>query len=366
MRMNWMLLAMLAICSGLAIAAPPAPAGAEREHLIAPGFPHSLHIFDAATLAHTSEIVLPGDASPTTATLAPDRRTLFVVTSRSGSVVGVDLPSGKTVFRAVFSQGNERVTSFPAVALSPDGAWLYVCQSPVRLLPGEYEALPPRFAVYRVADGLQARPVRTFPAPGKIFLLLPSPDADAFLALGDSLYKFDARSGKPVAETPVRQVARPGYAAIDYFPYWAQGSSLARAFTVPYYTARIGADGSTTPAFGFLRVDLDEETVTTDEILDGDPEITHAWRDPVDPSIAYSVGIRLTRLDMKTRRKTAQVPLDRAYKQAVSSTDGSTIYVGGGLDYILAFDARTLERKGILRLPRGADQANGFLYVARW
>ncbi len=43
----------------------------------------------------------------------------------------------------------------------------------MRLLPDRYEVQEARIAVYKIADGLDAKPVRTFPAPRQVILLIP-------------------------------------------------------------------------------------------------------------------------------------------------------------------------------------------------
>lgn len=335
-------------------------------YLISPGFPNSIHIFDAEKLVHVREIELPGDPSPSTAALSPDGKRIFVVTGRSQSVVGIDLPSGETIFRADLSSGNERVTTFPSVVVSADGERLYVYQFPVTLLPAEYRALEPRFAVYNIADGIGAEPIRTFPAPIKVFLLLPSPKGDIFHAFGDSLFTFDGATGKQIGDTKTRSWNRDGFVDADYFPYWIQGSRTVGEFRLPYYSERTNENGEREFAFGLFGVDLETGAVEFDDLSDADPEVTHAWLDPTDDRIAYTVGTRLNRINLETGTQTAQIKLDRAYKQAISSPDGARIFIGGGLDYISVYESDSFEYIGRMDLPKGADQGNGFLHLTRW
>jgi len=366
MRLAWMfIVVVMSINSWVGNAYSQATSEA-HEYLIAPGVPNSLFIFDAHTFKYVKEIVLPSEPTPLTATLSPDNKTLFVTTDRGQSVLGVDLPSGKIIFQANASTDDMRVAVFPGVAVSSDGQWVYIHQSSVRLLSSEYKMLPYRISAYRVSDGLNAKPVYSYDSPAKIFLLLSSQKKQRFFAIGEDIDEMDGVSGEILSHFPVMSRSAPGFGSLDYFPYWAQGSQRVGIFSVPYYINKISKSGEKIPAFGLLSVNVESGDVTLQEILDGDPAITYAWRDPIKPEIAYTVGTKLTRLDMQTSRKTKQVDLDRSYKQAISTIDGKTIFIGGGFDNILVFDAESFEKIGTLKIPTGADQGNGFLIIGQW
>jgi len=82
-----------------------------------------------------------------------DGKIAYVLTNRFESFVGIDLDSGKQVFRANFSTPQRRVKGFFATAVSADGRELYVHQAPVVLGRSEYKVEDTSIAVFDTADG---------------------------------------------------------------------------------------------------------------------------------------------------------------------------------------------------------------------
>ena len=97
-----------------------------------------------------------------------DGRHAFVLGNLWEDVYGFELETCKLVFSARQSEGDVTVKTVQSLAVSADGSELYTVQNPVRRGADRFEVLPPRLAVYRIADGLDAKPVRSFPVKRRI------------------------------------------------------------------------------------------------------------------------------------------------------------------------------------------------------
>ena len=138
---------------------PPALA---KDYLLTAAKPDQLVLVDPAARKVEKTCTVP-DAGTGVLTIvpSPDASTAYMITNHWESVSGIDLDSCEQVFRADFSSGDERVKATFGMDISPDGSELFVIQSPVRLLPGEYQVQPTRIAVYDTAAGVGAEPIRT-------------------------------------------------------------------------------------------------------------------------------------------------------------------------------------------------------------
>ncbi|HZA65366.1 MAG TPA: hypothetical protein VE592_00365, partial [Geminicoccaceae bacterium] len=155
----------LAALSCLSVAAGAAPVLA-KDYLLTAAKPDKLVMVDPAArkVEKTCDIPDPG-TGVLTIVPSPDAGTAYMILNHWESVSGIDLDTCEQVFRADFSSGDERVKATFGMDISPDGSELFVFQSPVRLLPGEYQVQPTRIAVYDTAGGIGAEPIRTFEAP---------------------------------------------------------------------------------------------------------------------------------------------------------------------------------------------------------
>jgi quinohemoprotein amine dehydrogenase beta subunit len=196
---------------------------AAKDYLVVASRPNSLHVIDAAARRVVSSFLIPGDGLPSTITIPKDGKTAYVLTNRNESISGIDLASGKEVFRADMSIPGERVKSMMAMVVSQDGKQIYVHQIPTRLKTKyEYEPMETRIAVYNTADGIGAKPVRLFPAPRRIALLATGSASNRLVALGWDLYVFDALAGKVVKTFPLRHWKREGMGEPDILDFWPQ------------------------------------------------------------------------------------------------------------------------------------------------
>ena len=97
---------LLSLFLGLLVAtafvAGPGSANA-KEYLLTTTKPNSLVLIDAAARKVVRTLEMPGDGAPMSVVASPDGNTAYVLTNRLGSIVGIDLDSGATTFKAEFS-----------------------------------------------------------------------------------------------------------------------------------------------------------------------------------------------------------------------------------------------------------------------
>ena len=148
-----------AACAALAVSLGAAPRAAAGDLIVTGAKPDRLFVIDAATRTVRAEHRIPGaNGQVSIILISPDQRIAYVLVDRMERVVGIDLASGREVFRADLSTPEERIKDFMSMALTPDGRELIVYELPTKLLPSEYVVEEPRFAVYRTNAGLAAKP----------------------------------------------------------------------------------------------------------------------------------------------------------------------------------------------------------------
>ena len=150
-----------------------APGSGSSDLLLTGAKPDRLIVIDAGTRTVRSDFHIP-DANGSMGAIvpSPDGKIAYVLVNRMESIAGIDLASGKEVFRADLSSAGEQVKCMFAFDVTPDGRELIVYELPTKLLIDEYVVEEPRFAVFSTAAGLKAQPLRQFPAPRRIHLLL--------------------------------------------------------------------------------------------------------------------------------------------------------------------------------------------------
>lgn len=353
---HW-LAVLLALCAFSAAA---------KDYLVVASRPNRLHVIDLAArrVANTFEIPGPGVAS--TITVPKDGKVAYVLTNRNESVVGIDLESGKQVFRADMSEPGVRVKSMFAVAVSQDGTQVFVHQVPTRLKLNEFEVMPTRVAVYRTADGVGAKPARVFPAPRRIGMLATGRHRDRLVALGWDMYVIDAVTGRIDKTFPLRHWKREGMGEPDLLAFWPQYEQTG-VFSAPYYAPRTNVEPTSPEAFqlGILTFDLDAEKMEVAEVANAETAIFSSVVNPANRSEVFTVMNQVTRIDLAARRIAQQAPSDRSYYAMNISSDGKELYLGGATDIVSVYDSATLRKTAEIAIPGGHDQGASSLRIIR-
>src|SRR5262249_28463143 len=157
------------------------------------------------TRAIKSEFRIPGAGDSLGAIVpSPDGRIAYVLVNKMESISGIDLDTGKEVFRANLSAPGERIKCLFAFDVTPDGRELIAYELPVKLGLSEYQVEDTRFAMFNTRDGLDAKPIRQFPAPRRVHTLLSRKNGKSFFAIGFDLYEFDRTTGRQLSQQGVR------------------------------------------------------------------------------------------------------------------------------------------------------------------
>ncbi|MFP5515081.1 MAG: quinohemoprotein amine dehydrogenase subunit beta [Alphaproteobacteria bacterium] len=352
------------LLAALLLAASPAAA---KDYLLTGAKPDKLVLVDAAARKVERVLTIPGGGvAPGTIVPSPDGRVAYVINNHMGSVSGIELDSGRQVFRADFSAGDLRVRGLFGMDVSPDGKELYVFQAPVRMLPGEYRVEDTRIAVYSTADGVGAKPVRLLPAPRRIAVLAFSRDGGTLWALGWDIYGLDPQTGAVKETHKVLNRTLADHSPPDVLDIWPQFEQAA-TLSAPYFTARTDLAATDPGAFrtGLMTLDLATGRMDMRDFEDTSAVIFSSVVSPVKRTEAYSVYTQLSKIDADGGKLVKRVDLPHTYYSINVSSDGTEVYVGGTGCDIGVYSTDTLDRVGQVEIAGCPDQGIASLRVIR-
>ncbi|WP_206060365.1 quinohemoprotein amine dehydrogenase subunit beta [Nitrincola alkalilacustris] len=341
------------------------PVSAAQEYLLTVTRPGHLHVIDMKTNEVERSCDIPGKFGSGAITVSPDGKTAFVLSNIWEDVYGFDIRSCQIVFHAAQSSASERVKSFQSLTVSRDGTELYTVQNPTRLLSDRYEILEPRLAVYRIADGLGAQPVRTFPVDRRITKIAATDTGEVILGGGD-VKAINTQTGDVRMVAALQNWDRgPLWLPPDAFAMHSQGEQ-ANEYIMPYVTARFSDeewDFETAEWWwGLSRVDLSTGEAELIEAIPFEFIVFNFITDPRDSNILYGSFNTLSKHDISTQETLIVKEMPHTYYNLNISGDGSTIYVGGTSSDISIHDSETLEKIGAIHL--SGDMTTSDLRVA--
>lgn len=341
------------------LATTAAPKVQAKEYLLTGTKPDRLFLVDMKARKIAKSYIVP-DAGDMIMTIvpSPDGKRAYVLTNHMSSISGIDLDSGKQVFRADFPEGDLNVKAFFAFDVSADGKELYVYQMPTRLHAAEYEVLEPRIAVYSTDAGLKAKPARVFPAPRRIQMLMTGKTPGTLYALGFELYKIDPQTGKIVETIGVRSWQRPNYSipdVLDFWPLWDQTG----VFSTPYYATKTDMPEGDPQAAksGLMTLDLKTGATHFADFETTSVLMFSSVVSPTRPNEVFAVYTQLSKIDREKNQVVKRIDLPHTYYAVNISSDGSEVYVGGAMCDIGVYDHDTLQRLGEVRLPGCGDMS---------
>ena len=346
-------------CATLMPRAAPA-----HDYLITGAKPDQLYVIDPAKQRVVSDFHIPGANDYVSIIVpSPDGKIAYALVNQAQSIVGIDLRTGRQVFRADLSAPGERVKCMLAFTVTPDGKELIAYEYAARLGIDSYSVLPPRFEVFSTAAGLHARALRRFPAPRRIEMLLAKADGRSFYALGFNLYEFSLRTGRLMDKRGILDWRRPNHSSPDMLAYWPVTEPTG-IFTSPVYST---LSGSGTPPGGVPETSLMLLDLRTGQLQYHDFEVTSApiFSTVLSPDRHWVFGAytALTKIDARRWNVAQRIDLPHTYYSVNISSSGKQVYVGGTMCDIGIYDARTLERQGDVRLPGCSDQSVSTLRV---
>ncbi len=341
-------------------------AGVVDEYLLTVTRPGQLHVMDMATNTLVRSCDIPGRFGSGAMAVSPDGRRAYVLSNMWEDVYGFDIETCEIVFSAAQSTADVKVKSFQSVAVSADGKELYTVQNPVRHLPDRMEVLEPRLAVFNIADGLDAKPVRTFPVNRRITKIAATATGEVILG-GADVEAIDPRTGATRVVTALANWDRgPLWLPPDAFAMHSQGEHV-NEYIMPYVTAKFDSeewDFETAEWWwGMSRVDLNTGEAEQLEMIPLEFIVFTFVSDPNDRNILYGAFNTLSKHDISKKETLLVEDLPHTYYSVNISGDGRTLYVGGAASVVSIHDAETLKKTGEIALP--GDMSTADVRVAR-
>ena len=265
------------------------------------------------------------------------------------------------------SSDDVRVATVAAMNVSADGKEIYVFQAPTRLKPAEYEIMDTRIAVYNTADGIGAKPVRTFPANRGIMILIGSPDGSKIYGFGWDIYTYDAQTGELLDTYPVRSWQRENYSQPDWVMMWPaiNASGIYRTFVSSVRTD-MSPENPQAYVTTMLTFDIATGKTSIKDVERGGPIIFAAATNPRRTNDVYAVYLQLDKIDARNGKIVKRIQMPHTYYNINTSSDGEEIYVGGTMGDIGVYLSKDLSHIGNIAIPGGADQSLGPIRLVQW
>ncbi|MEZ5651442.1 MAG: quinohemoprotein amine dehydrogenase subunit beta [Burkholderiaceae bacterium] len=339
-------------------------AHAAGDRLVTIAKPANLLVFDAAERKLIRDCPLEVNVMPGVLVLSPDGKTAYALVNYWEDVIGVDLESCKRVFYAKQSSGDVRRKSIASLTLSADGKELYTVRNPTRIRPDRYEVMTPEFAVYDTGAGLEAQPVRLFPAPRRSTVMSADQKGQVYIAAAD-IQRVDPGSGQMEVAIANANWQRPRHSPPDVLAFWPVGSQN-NEFLLLYTAALFETEQKEKIAdyvWGYQSVDLASGETQLADFASLEVIMFSAVRNPQASQELYGVYTQLSKHDLESKKLIKRVDLPHTYYVINISSDGKEVYVGGTNDDIGVYSTETLERIGEMRTPSGGDMAAATLQV---
>lgn len=352
-------LAVLGACSFSVLADEGLALNSGHEYMVTTNYPNNLHVIDLASDSLYKTCKMPDAFGPGTVQLSPDRKIAYVLNNHYADVYGVELDSCKQVFHASITQHpGEKARSMFAFTVSHDGKELYTVANPTLLLNDRYEVKEPRLDVYATDAGLNAKPLRSFPAPRQLTIMQSGDDGTLYVA-GPDLYKVDVKTGKFEVLIPSRHWQRPNYSAPDVLYVWNQ-QTYRHDFSLLYTAAKFKdkqQDPATAePLYGLFSVDLATGKTETTDFGPLTEIYFSGMRSPKDPNLMFGVLNRLAKYDIKQKKLLQAATLEHSYYCISFNRAGTKIYLSGTFNDVAIFDVQSMQQIGKITLP-GGDMA---------
>lgn len=324
-----------------------------KEYLLTAAKPNKLVLIDPAArkIERVHDIPGPGP-SPWTVVPSPDGKIAYVLTDQYETISGIDLDSGKEVFRTALKAEGVRTKVIPTLAISPDGKELYAVLSPVKLLPSEYQVQDTSFVVFDTASGTAAKPVRQFNVPRRIGQLYTAKDGKSVYALGWELYGIDPKKGKVSVVKKLSTPLRANQTPPDILAWWPQFEQTG-VFSTPYFVARTDLPPTDPAAFrtGLLTLDFANGDLKLREFENTSVPLFSSVVNPANRDELFTVYSHLSKVDIKGKKLVDRVPLPHSYYTINVSGDGKEVYVGGTLSDLGIYSTADLKQVGKVELP---------------
>lgn len=348
------------LVAGLAVCAAAGPASA-KDYLVTALHSNKLVFIDVAARKVDKVYPLPNSRpgnTPGTLVVSPDGKTVYVLHNHWETVSGIDVDSGKEVFRADLSTSDTRGKCTFAFDVSPDGKEVAIYIDPVKILPGEYQVLDTYIAIYDAAAGLAAKPLRSFPAPRRTTLLAYSTDGSRLYAMSWDAVIMDPKAGKVIGKHPIRHWERRNLGEPDALAVWPLWDA-SKILSFPYVVARTDRKPEAPDAMksGIYTLDLATDKIAYKEFENTSVVLFSSTVNPVKRNEVYTVYSTLSRVDARQGKLLKRVDLEQTFYNVNVSRDGKELYLGGAGPLVAFYDASSLKHLQTIRMPGDSDQA---------
>lgn len=329
-----------------------------RDYMVVMNRPNNLNVIDLSRREVLRSCELPGGYGPGTVVVAPDGGVAYALTGRFENIYGVDIDTCDIVFSAQQSRDNERVKTMASIAVSKDGKSLYTHQNPTLIMPDRYEVQPSRIAVYDTSAGLDARPVRTLPAPRQVTIMATGEDGTLYLG-GHDIYAMNPETGDTEIALASHSRNDPLESQRDVLSVWplgAQNNEMVRMYSAARFADASGDMDTAEWIWGYERIDLATGAAHSQPYGPLEVVLFSGMARPGHPDEFYAALTQLKKFDASTQRELASVDLEHSYYCVNFASDGSELYLAGTFNDIAVYDPETLTLIDNIQLP-GGDMA---------
>jgi hypothetical protein len=191
-------------------------------------------------------------------------------------------------------------------------------------------------------------------------MLLARPSGRSFYALGFDLYEYDIKTGKLLGTRGIQKWSLADHSQPDMLAFWPVTEPTG-VFTSPAYS-EIKKGGESVPMTALMSLNLKSGDLAFADFEPLSALIFSTVLSP-DKKHAYGVYSTLSSIDVESHRLEKRVPLDHTFYAVNVASDGREIYLGGTNCDVGFYDAQSLEKKAILKLPGCSDQTLSTLRV---
>jgi len=335
-----------------------------KEFILTSARPNKLFLLDAVDgrIAKTYEVAGQTIGSWSIVPSKSDGR-VYVTTNNHETILGIDLLSGKEIFRANLSQGDKRVRSIYGMDISSDGKRLYAHVNPVRLKRDSLEVLDNEVLVFDTSASLDSVALASHAVPRRIQGLMVSSDDKSLYLLGRDYHKMDLETGKIVKTFPLGSWKIAARSPGEVGGHW-MSFEYSDIQTQAVYSVHTDRDPYSQEAYQTGVSLLNRETGEFKTVdFESTADLIFATAASIRTPDVFGVYNTLVKIDSVAGETVKRVPLEATYYTVNTSINGDEVFIGGGGCKVASHDADSLDRIWGRDLPGCADQSFSWLRV---
>lgn len=288
--------------------------------------------------------------------LSPDNKIAYILGDAGEDVAGYNIESCKKVFYTSLNEGDIQGKSNSGIAVSSDGKEIYAIYNRTKIGSDRYTVLDPMFSVYNLADGVNAKPIKSFKIPRRMSVISGAKDGSVY-GLGSHFYNIDPKKGEVKIAKKMLDWEKTDLSNPDFFSPFITGQTLGQ-FSVLHVALKFKDEkknmDEAVPYWGVTTVDLNTGNIDShDAFTQFETVMFTSIRNPKDSNILYGVFNDLSKYDLKNNKLLKRVPVEHSYYNVMASADGKKLYLGSTLNDVAIYDADSLEKLGNIQLPEG-------------